>query len=83
MAKPAAEGLDPAFLAFLEWSRDNQGHANDRKLEQVGEEIGALRFVADVEAEPPWTNEQLDAVQAGYERALEQHPADTPLEMFV
>jgi hypothetical protein len=83
MAKPAAEGLDPAFLDFLQWIRDNQRHKADMTLAQIAEEIGALRFVADVEADPPWTNAQLDAVQAGYDQTLKQYPDDTPLEMFV
>jgi hypothetical protein len=83
MGKPAAEGLDPVFIEFLAWTRDNQRHKGDQTLAQIGEEIGALRFVADVESDPPWSNAQLDAIQAAYDATLQQYPDDTPLEMFV
>ena len=83
MAKPAAEGLSPVFIEFLEWTRDNQRHKGEQTLAQIGEEIGALRFVADVEADPPWSNAQLDAVQAAYDQVLLQYPDDTPLHTFV
>jgi hypothetical protein len=83
MAKPAAEGLDPVFVEFLKWTRENQRHKGEQTLAQVGEEIGALRFVADVEPDPPWTNAQLDAIQAAYDGVLKQYPDDTPLDTFV
>ncbi len=83
MAKPAAEGLNPTFVEFLEWTRDNQRHKGEPTLAQIAEEIGALRFVAEVEPDPPWTSAQLDAIQAAYEQALLQYPDDTPLELFV
>jgi hypothetical protein len=83
MAKPAAEGLDPVFIEFLAWTRDNQRHKGEQTLAQLREEIGALRFVADVEPDPPWTTAQLDAIQAAYDQTLLQFPEETPLETFV
>lgn len=83
MAKPPATGLDPLLVQFMEWTRANQRHKSEQTLECLRDEIGASRFSAEFESEPPWTTEQLDKVQAELETLLARVPESTRLEDYV
>ena len=83
MPKPAAEGLDPLLVQFMEWTQENQRHKGEQTLASLGDEIGASRFAAEVEAEPPWTTEQLDIIQTQLDLLISRFDESTRLDEFV